>query len=311
MPPCSPASIAVLLHLSSTRTWPDFKAALQNLAQPFDLYVNLVLGLNTSDELDRQSHLIHRHYPNAHIVRSSNRGMDVGGMFRLFDLALTGPYKAVLYAHSKSDDAWRHQLITTLTHNSTQIIDTLTSVSLEQTRPIGMIGAYAYPFDYYNLGPYLDILKQLGIEIDSSWSRYFLHYPAIRKVPIEQRIAHALECSMSELRPELDIEYAQTMLGDPHVNEQAMNPMMLRRFIADRVVTALPYFPGNFFWISMPLIRNLRTLVDFEHERTLLPVDLCSDLNFQSRAHAWERALPVFVAKNGYRLYSLKTQSRV
>lgn len=146
-------------------------------------------------------------------------------------------------------------------------------------------------------------LKKLDIKVSSNESRYFLHYSTIRNIPIEQRIAHAIEFDKPVLRrPELDTEYAHNMLGDPDINEQAMNPEILRRFIADNVVAALPYFPGNFFWISMLLIHKLRTLIDFEHERALLPLKLLTDQGLQSRAHAWERVLPVFVAKNGYRL---------
>lgn len=309
MSPRPPASIAVLLHLSSTRNWSDFDTALKRLEQPFDLYINLVQGLNSSDELDRQSRLIHRCYPHACIVQSSNRGMDVGGMFHLFELALTSPYQAIFYAHSKTDDVWRRNLLAALTQNSARLVELLVNDKPTQAKPIGMIGAYSYPFDYFNLGPYLCILERLGVEVSSNWSRYFLRYPTMRSVPIEQRIAHALECRSTALRPELDIEYARAILGDPDIDKQAMNARLLRRFIADKVVAALPYFPGNFFWISMPLIRRLRALIDFEHERALLPLGLSSDLDLQSRAHAWERALPVFVAKNGYRLHSLQSTS--
>lgn len=310
MPPLQPASIAVLLHLSSTRNWPDFDAALKRLEQPFDLFINLVEGLNTQDELDRQSRLIHHHYPHARIVRSSNRGMDIGGMFRLFELAHKGAYRVAFYAHSKSDEAWRRKLLEALTQDSAELIHLLNASYHKGARPVGMIGAYSYPFDYYNLGPYLQILKQLGIELDSSWSRYFLRYPAMREVPIEQRIAHALEHRSQALRPELDIEYARTMLGNSDIKEQAMNPEILRRFIADKVLAAQPYFPGNFFWISMPLIRKLRAQIDFERERARLPMNLSSDSNIQSRAHAWERALPVFATKSGYSLYSLQSRTR-
>ena len=310
MPAHPPVSIAVLLHLSSTRNWPEFDAALQRLEQPFDLFINLVEGLNSSIELDRQSGLILGGYPHARIIRSSNRGMDVGGMFGLFELALEGAYQAVFYAHSKTDDNWRRKLLTTLTQNSTLILKAFTPEHQTSSRPVGMIGAYSYPFDYYNLGPYLQILQRLEIKTERSWSRYCRHYPAMRSTPIEQRIAHACESSStkhrSRFRPELDLEYARAMLGDPALKQQAMNPQLLRRFVTDKVVSGLLYFPGNFFWISLPLIRRLRALIDFEHERALLPPDLSSDRNLQSRAHAWERALPVFATKNGYRLLTLK-----
>ncbi len=306
MPTHPPVSIAVLLHLSSLRNWADFQTALQHLPRPFDLFINLVEGLNSSLEIDRQRNLILKHFPDARIVQSSNRGMDIGGMFRLFEQALSGEYRAVLYAHSKSDDNWRRQLLTQLTQHSKLAITALTQHS---NNPIGMVGAYSYPFDYYNLGPFLRILEQLDIKPETSWERYFSRYPAMRTVPIEQRIAHARDACPSILRPELDIEYAYSVLGSPEQRQQSMNPDILRRFVADKVVSALPYFPGNFFWISMPLIRKLQTAIDFRQERARLPLNLQSDQQLQSRAHAWERALPVFVAKSGYRLYSLQSQS--
>ena len=55
----------------------------------------------------------------------------------------------------------------------------------------------------------------------------------------------------------------------------------------------------------MHLVRKLSTLIDFEKEHARLPLDLSSDRQFQSRAHAWERVLPVFAVKNGYDLFSL------
>lgn len=309
MPLHQPVSVAVLLHLSNAGNWCDFRSALQQIAHPFDLFINLVEGLNSTSEMQRQSELVRSDFPDACIIHSANRGMDVGGMFRLFAQALNGPYQVLLYAHSKSDDDWRRSLLQMLTQHSERAIEMLNITDSLTDTKIGMIGAYSYPFDYYNLGPYTEILAQLGIKLDSSWSRYFTRYPAMQAVALEQRIAHARDIAIAGLRPELDLEYARVVLGNPSVMEQAMNPELVRQFIADKVIAALPYFPGNFFWISMPLVRKLSTLIDFEKEQANLPLDLASDREFQSRAHAWERALPVFVMKNGYGLYSLQAHS--
>ena len=310
MPLQLPVTVAVLLHLSSTENWSDFRIALLQMHCPFDLFINLVEGINSADELQRQTALIRSDFPDARINYSSNRGMDVGGMFRLFAEVIEGPYQALLYAHSKSANVWRKSLLQMLTINSTQALEMLNISDSQTNKKIGMIGAYSYPFDYYNLGPYLAILSELGVKVDSSWSCYFSRYPAMQSVSLEQRIAHARDIAIPGLRPELDLEYARAVLGDPDTIKQAMNPELLRKFIADKVISALPYFPGNFFWIAMPLVRKLSTLIDFEEEQAKLPLDLSSDRQLQSRAHAWERALPVFVMKNGYALHSLQANSK-
>jgi hypothetical protein len=301
-----PVSVAVLLHLSSTSNWLDFRTALQQIPGSYHLYINLVTGFNSPAEIEQQINLVRSDYPNVSITCSANRGMDVGGMFRLFAKVLDGPYQAMLYAHSKSDERWRRSMLQALTQHSTKAIRLLKGHATPSAKKIGMIGAYAYPYDYYNLGPYIAILEQLGIKLDSSWSRYFARYPAMRNVSLEQRIAHARDIDVEGLRPELDLEYASALLGKPDAMEQAMNPQLLRRFIADKTISGLPYFPGNFFWISMPLLRKLSTVIDFEEERAKLPLDLASDREFQSRAHAWERVLPVFAVKSGYGLHSLQ-----
>ena len=305
MPLHSPVPVAVLLHLSTTKNWPDFYLALQQVPRPFDLFINLVKGLNSTEVIQLQHERICSDFPDAHIIYSENRGMDIGGMFRLFSQALAGQYQVLLYAHSKSDDAWRCNMLQRLTQHSTQAIDILNHADSPTENRSGMVGAYTYPYDYYNLGPYLSLLAQLGVKVDSTWARYFERYPEMKSVAFEQRIAHARDIATNGLRPELDVEYAGVMLGAPGQARQMMNPDLLRQFIADKVVGELPYYPGNFFWITMHLVRKLSTLIDFEKEHARLPLDLSSDRQFQSRAHAWERVLPVFAVKNGYDLFSL------
>jgi len=293
-----PAPVAVLLHLANTRYWPEFRLALQQITAPFDLYINLVSGLNSEQSIARQQQQILRDYPASHIIISSNRGMDVGGMFRLFAQVVDKPYQVLFYAHSKSDPHWRQALLGKLSQHSAAAIQ---SLSNSENRT-GMIGAYLYPFDYYNLGPFLDIMARLNIKLESDWTRYFERFPGMRDVALEQRIAHIQDVGMPQLRPNIDLEYAQTLLGNPDLPGQRMNAGWQKQFIKDGVISGLPYFPGNFFWIRMSIIRQLSQLIDFDAEWAALPLDLSSDQQIQSRAHAWERALPVFAAKKGWRL---------
>lgn len=299
-------AMAVLLHLSTLAHWGEFVRALDRIDVPFDLKVNLVHGLNQPDVVRRQEYVIREAYPDAHIITSDNRGMDVGGMFRLFNLVHDAGYRAMLYVHSKSDDAWRGAMLETLTRNSRRAVDLLLEhETAGRPRVTGMVGAYLYPFDYYNIGPFMALASQLGISLVTSWERYFDHYPAARDLSIGQRVAHALAMNKPALRPEVDLEYAEWLLGHIDGREQPMSRALLARMAAERVIGPLPYFPGNCFWIGADVIRSLRRHIDFEAEHAALPLDLTSDRTLQSRAHAWERMLPVFALKNGFRLVAL------
>ncbi|MEE9446746.1 MAG: hypothetical protein V3V09_02235 [Arenicellales bacterium] len=303
-------STAVLLHLFNTQHWPDFSDALCNIKKPFDLLINLVEGTHTAETLAQQATLIRQNFPDALIITSENRGMDVGGMLRLFDIALQKDYQVLLYAHSKSNDQWRKSMLNTLTQNSSKCIQLLTQNSKSNHTRIGMIGHHTYPFDYYNTGPFIALMSKLDITLNTQWERYFKRFPNARSLPLSQRIAHALDqskldASIANLRPELDLDYAQYYLGNLLQTKQRMTAERLMQFRADQVIQPMPYFPGNFFWISMPLVRLLATHINFEAEYLSLSFELKSDTLTQSRAHAWERALPVFSAKNSYQILAL------
>ena len=307
--------IAVLLHLLNMDNWQDFVLALKQINQPFDVLINLVNGLNSETILQQQHDQIRKVFPNADIMVSENRGMDIGGMFRLFERSLGKGYKALFYAHSKSDHRWRRSMLTPLTRHSSWAIDTLCQPPLDtHERPAGMVGAYFYAYDYYNIHPFMDIMSELDIRLNTSWERYFVRFPASRALSLEQRIAHATDaCNRNtdyiRLRPELDLEYAQAFLDDLQSREQAVSPSLLSQMISEKVVSQLPFYPGNFFWISMQVIEKLSERLDFKTEYESLPLDLSSDQQFQSRAHAWERALPVFSMKSGLILKTLQDKT--
>jgi len=297
------AAIVVLLHLASGRHLEEFAAALASIAEPHDIVVNLPRIDGRDQERRQLQDAVGRTLPNAQVMESDNRGMDVGGMLRLFGRALHGPWRYWLYLHSKSDDRWRRAMLEPLTRRARRAIDLMASPAQNgRQAPVGMAGAWTYPFDYYNLDPFLELMNSLGVSLETSWERYYAHYPHMRGLPIEQRIAHSMAGTRQALRPELDLEYAAWLVGDADSGRQPMNVEMLRRMIADRVLGPLPYFPGNFFWILRDVVERLVERVDLDAEFRSLPTWLRSDRERQSRAHAWERALPVFALKQGYAL---------
>lgn len=295
---------AVLLHLSHTHSFGEFSAALSKLNTNFDLYVNLVEELNSPAQIDQQSSLILSHYPTATVVQSANRGMDIGGMFKLFGLAQGKGYTRLMYAHSKSDTEWRQVMLAALCGVSDQVLDELAS----HNAPLGMIGTYAYPFDYYNLSPYLELVSQLEIPLTTDWQEVIKRRPVAGQMDILNRVDWAKDQNITTGRPELDIEYAKAILGDFYSAEQKMNKTHARRFISDGVIGPLAYFPGNFFWLSGKALDFLASKIDFSEEIKKLPADLQSDSQTQSRAHAWERVLPSLFAKNGFAVRALRKQ---
>ena len=84
-----------------------------------------------------------------------------------------------------------------------------------------------------------------------------------------------------------------------------MNASLLRHMVAVGVIGTLHYFPGNYFWIRRDVVEALAGAIDLDAEYRRLSADTRSDREWQSRAHAWERALPVFAVKRGYALAQL------
>lgn len=218
-------------------------------------------------------------------------------MMRLFGEIADADYQVLMYAHSKSDTVWRQTLLQTLSQVDERLLDTLRSPSTK----LAMLGAYAYPFDYFNLKPYLALAQQLGLSLVTDWERVYAKYPSAKALPFEQRIAWAKEHQLTGLRPEIDLEYAEARLGarSQECDQQLMQQGLLKNFIADGVMQTLNYFPGNFFWLKHEVIKRLAKKINFADEFDQLPLGLSSDMERQSRAHAWERILPVFVEKIG------------
>ncbi len=300
------ASVAVLLHLATSRHLDEFTHALTRLDTPHHVIVNLPRLDAAGESVAARRDVVHGAFPAATIVESDNRGMDVGGMLRLFRHALDGPWRYWLYLHSKTDDDWRGAMLDAVTVNARRALDLMAHVGrTERHNPVGMAGAWAYPFDYYNIGPFLDLVETLGVTLRTDWQCYYQQYPEARALPLPQRIAHAASPARRVLRPELDLEYASACLGDLHAARQPMNASLLRHLIAVGVVGTLHYFPGNYFWIRRDVVEALASAIDLDAEYRRLSPGTRSDRDWQSRAHAWERALSVFAVKRGYALVQL------
>ena len=294
----------MLLHLASTEHWSEFCTAIERIPQPFDLIINLVARPNDKETLRQQQTLIQSYHPDANIIISDNRGMDIGGMFRLFQKIKSTNYQVVFYGHSKSDSIWRQTMLDRLTINCSSVIEKIVQNKTDK-KQIGMCGAYFYPFDYYNLNPFLNLINRLRLDVTTDWSNYFNRFPYTQAMSIEQRLSHALDSGRHDLRPEVDIDYFQTFIGEVNDSKQLMNASNLKQMIASKTISKLPYYPGNFFWISMDVIKRLSKVIDFEQEYLLLPKNLKSDETIQSLAHAWERMLPVFANKSGFELMAI------
>jgi len=305
----SDSSVAVLLHLAHTRHIAEFAEAIARIRSPGKIFVNLVAGLNTPDEIGQQHLQVRTMWPGASINISENRGMDIGGMFKLFEASAGDDFTAYLYMHSKSDDQWRRTMLRALTNDTSRTLGLLNRQPSNGVE-YGMAGAFLYPYDYFNIGPYLAILEQLGTPARTSWQRYSERFPKTASLSIMQRLAHARDYGEQALRPEVDIDYFRNRFGDFDDEVQLMRQQHLDELRAEGVLGPLPYYPGNFFWIRGAVLRKLQQLISFREEFEKLPERISSDVGKQSRAHAWERALPAFVSKSGYGLVRLMDSAR-
>lgn len=107
------AAQAVVLHLYYPDLWPEFKATLQRLDLPFDLFVTLTWrGPETADLKAR----IEAAFPTAHVWCLPNRGRDILPFLMLVNAGVLEGYRAVVKLHGKKSphrldgDAWRRHL---------------------------------------------------------------------------------------------------------------------------------------------------------------------------------------------------------
>jgi hypothetical protein len=138
--------IAVLLHLYYQELWPYFKAHLDNIHHPFDLYVNL-----TDDKPDdnrRTTTAIVDAFPTATVLISPNLHRDIGGFLAMLNHIFNSrkTYESVLFLHSKMHtDEWRAELVQALLADPAHvdyIIETF-----KQLPNVGMVGCKKWLYD--------------------------------------------------------------------------------------------------------------------------------------------------------------------
>ena len=132
--------VAVILHVGALAPLPELLRDITNIRFaniPFDLFVNLVEG---KVDVTSATGLIKTAFPGAVIVTSENRGMDIGGFFKVLPLVLSGEqkYDYILKLHTKSAQWWRRKLIMPICGNPYQIRYCLQT--LKANPKVGMIG---------------------------------------------------------------------------------------------------------------------------------------------------------------------------
>jgi len=131
-----------MLHVGALAPLAEILTAVRNLALAtvkYDLYVNLVI--ERVDE-SAATALIRKQHPNALILVSENRGMDIGGFFALLPHVLKGSYEYILKLHTKSSAQWRRSLLAPLCGSPAQVRFVLRM--LELTPKAGMVGARSH-----------------------------------------------------------------------------------------------------------------------------------------------------------------------
>lgn len=132
-------TVAVALHVGAIAPLNELLRDIMNLTMAgvkFDLFVNLVRGkVDTTAAVAA----VQRFFPQAIIIESENRGMDIGGFFYLLPLILRGSYQYILKLHTKSMYSWRRALVAPLCGTSGQVRHCLKMFEINQR--LGMLGA--------------------------------------------------------------------------------------------------------------------------------------------------------------------------
>jgi lipopolysaccharide biosynthesis protein/2-polyprenyl-3-methyl-5-hydroxy-6-metoxy-1,4-benzoquinol methylase/uncharacterized coiled-coil protein SlyX len=143
--------IAVLLHLYYLDLWPEMLSYIRNIGAPFDLYVNLVEGSATSEQLEMMEKRIREDVEGARVFVSENRGRDMGGFVHLIHQLELEKYDVFCKIHTKKSfhrqdgDVWRTDLMESVLGKKE--VDVLLDLfSLDES--IGIIGSGKYYMDF-------------------------------------------------------------------------------------------------------------------------------------------------------------------
>ena len=142
-------SIAVILHLYYLDLWDEIVSYLENIPEPFDLYVSVKEGCDPS-AIEK----ILEKYPTVHIRPVENRGRDIAPFLKVLAEIMPRGYRAVCKIHTKKSDHlkngdgwrpehgddWRGQLFKELLGSKKAVQEILAAFRKDPT--LGMIGAH-------------------------------------------------------------------------------------------------------------------------------------------------------------------------
>ncbi|MGC8508447.1 MAG: rhamnan synthesis F family protein, partial [Thiomonas sp.] len=175
---------AVLLHLYYPDLWPEFRALLQALPEPRDVYVSLSEG---REDVLRD---IVRDLPDAVVVRHPNRGRDIAPRLALLRMVRSRDYRQLLFLHGKKSphlrevdhvhipflqhkdgDRWRRELVAELLEAAPRVL-----AAFDQQPRLGLVGPRGFWLELRgdpNLPRLAALAQRMGLTPDLARHGYF------------------------------------------------------------------------------------------------------------------------------------------
>jgi len=165
-------SVAVVLHLFYIELLDELFSYLNNIIEPFDLYVTSPFAADIPIIIEKSSL---RGIP-ATVVYIKNKGRDVGPFIALYRSGKLDKYDAVLKIHTKKSlyseegSSWRNELLVTLCGSS---LVCLSSIDLIRNKKVGILGPKQFFLSHprywgANRSEVVTILNNCGIERDEN-----------------------------------------------------------------------------------------------------------------------------------------------
>ena len=286
------------MYLSEIGSVAEMAATIRRIDVEQDIFICLSDNDRQSEQIAELLIKIANVFPDAATIYTDGRGGPTGAFFKLLEEVNEVPYRAVLFLHDNHDATTRRAILRALTSSVAEFVDL---VSADSDEPMGIIGRKLFPYDYRYLDSYQNLISKLNISVRADWSQLLMRYPELEEMEVLARTRWAVARKIIVGRPELDIEYAESQLGD---YTKDLNPSNLqdtqRRLIAHGVMGPLPWFSDLCFWLNPLLIRRLARQISLAAEYQALPNNSNTWFSNHARAPAWNRVLPVFAIKNKF-----------
>jgi lipopolysaccharide biosynthesis protein len=140
--------LAVIMQMYYVDLWEEFRDYLQNIVDPFDLYVTVTESVLSLKEFQQFTKMVTDQFPNASVVMMQNKGLDIGPFLLTLHSILKRDveYTHVMKLHTKKSthtmgeggDGWRQELVSALLRDTSKYIN---NMDLFKDRGIGMIGS--------------------------------------------------------------------------------------------------------------------------------------------------------------------------